>query len=360
MKNRLALGTALAALPLAVLAFAASASLSSHADIVMHVDAAKGVALVRDSHTGRVMAFKASAADLGAIKVGDEVKADWKTNKLVSVKGAARTLPLVEPDYGEPCCNVVVVAKDKAIANGLLSGIITGGGKPYDAVAPFYGIVIAKDLKTGAFHVLDTSVAVEGETPAGATSHPMTMSKAIDEIKVDDPVWIYGKYGAFKSKGVLYGFKLRGAETDGGPWVVEPDPKAVGRYGIIRTNWPEKTGSGYQAIYVYLPGEREKQEYYEFWKKEHSVMEGEYDIKINGMILEKVPIKAGHATRILMGAIHSTAPYATQLTINDTKDRKVMAIQGGETIALPIGTYHLKVGTRTIKVEVKENEVTEF
>jgi hypothetical protein len=78
------------------------------------------------------------------------------------------------------------------------------------------------------------------------------------------------------------------------------------------------------------------------------------------MWLLNVPVKVGHATRILLGALHSTADYAKQLAIHDSKDQLVMKIQGGTIIGLPIGTYHLKVGTRTFKVEIKENEVTEF
>jgi hypothetical protein len=337
----------------------ATAFVSSHSDVVIHVDPARGVAFVRDSHTGKVMAFQASAQELGAIKIGDPVRADWKVGTLTELKGVRKTAALIQPDYGEPCCAVVVVAKDKAIANGLLSGLVTDGGKPYDAVAPFHGIIVAKDNKTGKYHVLDTSVLSEKEAPAGAPQI-MEMSKLVDEVKVDTPVWVNGKYGMFKQGNTVYSFRLRGADNDGGPWVIEPDAEAVGRYGLIRTNWHEKSSSNHQSIKVYLPGKRDADEYHEVWKQKHSVMEGEYDIMINGMVLEKVPIKAGHSTRILMGALHFTAPYAQQLHIMDTKDRAVRTLQGGETVALPIGTYHLKVGTRTVNVEVKENEVTDF
>ncbi len=344
---------------LVVFGIAIAATLQEPCCAVIGVDAVKGTVSVRSNYTGRVMQVK--SADLAkTLKVGDAIDADAEMKAVTSVKGVARTAALVEPDYVEPCCSVVTIAKDKAIANALLSGVVTTGGKPYDAVAPFHGIIVAKDKTTGAFHVLDTSVMVAQERPTGATASPMTMSKTIDEIKVDDPIWINGKYGAFKSKRVTYAFKLRGAETDGGPWVIEPDSEAVGRYGVVRTNWHEKSSSNHQSIKVYLPGKRDADEYHEVWKTKHSVMEGEYDIMINGMVLEKVPIKAGHATRILMGALRSTAPYAQQLHIMDTKDRAVRTLQGGETVALPIGTYHLKVGTRTVKVEVKENELTEF
>ncbi|MEX2244126.1 MAG: hypothetical protein WD716_09810 [Fimbriimonadaceae bacterium] len=357
MKRPLMFVTIASVVSLVVIAFASS--LVEPCCNVVSVDALKGTVQVRNNFTGRLMQIN-SAELAKTLKAGDALDADADMKQLTQIKGVARTVALVEPDALEPCCAIVTIAKDKSIANALLSGVITNAGKPYDAVAPFYGIVVVKDRVSGAFHVLDTAVLIARAELAGATASPMTMSKTLDDLKVDDPIWISGKHGMFKSKGVTYAFKLRGADNDGGPWVVEPDAKAVGRYGIIRTNWHDRAGSAFQAIYVYLPGEREKQEYYEFWKKEHSVMEGEYDIKINGMILEKVPIKSGHATRILLGAIHSTAPFATQLVINDSQDRRVNAIQGGNIIALPIGTYNLKVGTRTVKVEVKENEVTEF
>jgi len=358
MKNRIALATALVVLPLAVIAFAAS--LQEPCCSVIGVDALKGTVGVRNNFTGRLMQIN-SAELAKALKAGDALDADADMKNVTSIKGALRTVALVEPDAIEPCCSIVTIAKDKSIANALLSGIVSTGGKPYDAVAPFYGVVIAKELKTGAFHVLDTSVqVVQNAATADPKATIMAMSKAIDDLKVDDPVWITGKHGMFKSKGVMYAFKLRGAETDGGPWVVEPDAKATGRFGNIRTNWHEKTSSAFQAIYVYLPGKRDKDEYHNFFKTEHSVMEGEYDFKINGAFLENVPVKAGHATRILLGALHWTGPYANQLVIHDSKDRRVNGIQGGTIIALPIGTYNVKVGTRTVKVEIKENEITEF
>lgn len=340
-------------------AFAAVPFISSHSDLIVSVDKAKGLAYVRDSHTGRVMAFKATANEIESLKIGDLAKVDWKAGTLSELKGVKKTTALVQPDTIEPCCSVVVVAKDRAIANGLLSGIVTGGGKPYDAVAPFHGIIVVKDSKTAQYYVLDTAVLSEKEAPAGSPPN-LLMSKVIDDVKVDSPVSINGKYGMFKQGDALYAFKIRGADNDGGPWVIEPDEKAKGRYGIIKTNWHEKVGSGHQSIHVYLPGKTDEYEYREYWKTEHSIMEGEYDVWINGALLEKMPVKAGHATRILLGALNSTAPFAQQLHIYDAKDRKVRSIQGGETVALPIGTYHLKVGTRTVNVEVKENEVTEF
>ncbi len=359
MNRRIVYAIVACALPLAGIVIAAS--LGEPCCGVTNVDAAKGTVSVRNNFTGRLM--QVNSAELAkTLKAGDALDADADMKQVTSIKGVTKMAALVEVDALDPCCAIVTIAKDKSIANSLLSGIISTGGKPYDAVAPFYGVVIAKDTKTGVFHVLDTSVQVlRNPATADRNASKMAMSKAIDDLKVDDPVWISGKHGMFKSKGITYGFKLRGADSnDGQPWVVEPDAKAAGRFGIIRTKWHERIGSGFQAIYVYLPGKRDADEYHEFFKTEHSVMEGEYDIKINGMMLENVPIKSGHSTRILMGGLQSTAAFANQLVIHDSKDRRVNAIQGGNIIALPIGIYHLKVGTRTVKVEIKENEITQF
>lgn len=144
------------------------------------------------------------------------------------------------------------------------------------------------------------------------------------------------------------------------PWVVEPDARATGRFGLLITPWIQGTSSGHQRIYVYLPGKRDKDEYHEDWKTEHRLFEGEYDVMVNGMVLEKVPIKPGHATRILLGALKFTGSFSQQLVITDAKSVKVRTIQGGETVSLPIGEYNAKIGTRTVKVEIKEGETSEF
>lgn len=381
------------------------AGLSSHSDMVVRIDAAKGLALIRDAHTGRVMAFKATPADLGAMKVGDEVKANWKTGTLVDIKGVAKTATLQEPDSLDSCCNVVAVVKDRATMQALLGSIfaepvnkpnvnpaepvsrpnvnpaepITGlrskiksvdavngiqadFGNELNGAEPVSGLILARNNLTGALHALNASVLADDEM--GQTSAPITSS-----VKIGDPVSIDATTGIamLKAQGGTYAFNLRGIKKTAepvnaakGPWVVEPDPKAEGRFGIVRTNWHEKTSSAFQAIYVYLPGKRDRDEYHEFFKTEHSVMVGEYDVKVNGRMLENVPVKAGHATRILLGALRSTAKFENQLAIYDTKDRLVMKIQGGNVIALPIGIYDLKVGTRTVKVEIKENQVSDF
>jgi hypothetical protein len=48
------------------------------------------------------------------------------------------------------------------------------------------------------------------------------------------------------------------------------------------------------------------------------------------------------------------------LVIHVKKDRRISGIQGCTVIALPIGKYVFKVGTRTVKFEIKESKVTEF
>ena len=51
-----------------------------------------------------------------------------------------------------------------------------------------------------------TSAAADGVATADPKATPLTMSKAIDDLKVDDPVWISGTHGMFKSKGAMYAF----------------------------------------------------------------------------------------------------------------------------------------------------------
>lgn len=143
-------------------------------------------------------------------------------------------------------------------------------------------------------------------------------------------------------------------------WKLELDPKAEGGFGSIRTDWHPKTNQAYELVTVFLPGKRDAHEYKEHFKREHSVLAGEYDVSINGMVLEKVPVKAGHATVIQLGALHSMADYSTQLAICDSKEREVATIQGGEVIALPVGTYRVRVGTRYVEAKVTDHQLTDF
>jgi len=150
------------------------------------------------------------------------------------------------------------------------------------------------------------------------------------------------------------------AKAAAAAWRLELDPKAEGHFGIIRTPWHPKTNQAYEAITVFRPGKRDAHEYQEHFKQDHSVLEGEYDVSINGMVLEKVPVKAGHASVIQLGALHSLAEYATQLPICDLNDREVARIQGGEVISLPVGTYHVRVGTRMVDAVIQDGQLTDF
>lgn len=356
---------------------------------VVKADAARGMVTLRNRYTGRVM--QVSSPELAqSLKVGDVLDADPEMRQVISVNGIARTVALQEPAGLEPCCNVVGVIKDRAAVQALLGAVfgepindatmpagsfdaLKSKVKGIDAVKgiqadfrsvldraePVNGIILAQDKLTGALHMLNASVT--DPNTMGSVAAPITSSTRIgDPVSIDTTTGV----ATVKTQTGMYAFGLTGvkksASTSANPWVVEPDPKAVGRNGIVKTSWHEKSGSGYQRIRVYLPGKRDKEEYYENWKTEHTVLEGEYDVSINGVFLSNVPVKVGHATRILLGALHSTAAYANQLAIHDANDNFCNKIQGGEIIALPVGKYHVKVGTRTIEIEIKENEVLDF
>jgi hypothetical protein len=354
---------------------------------VVGIDAAKGSVSIRNRFTGRLMQIK-DASLAAELKLGDAVDADGAMRQITMVKGAAKTAALIEPDGIEPCCSVVAVVKDKAAMEALLGAMfaepvgnpaepvndIRGkarGAAPINDIVskihgaePISGIVVATNTTTGALHVLNLSVADANSMEA--VSAPITSG-----VKIGDPVYLdpVNGIGMMKSAGETYAFNLRGikktAEPVGakGPWVIEPNPEMKGRFGRIVTKWHEKTSSGHEAINVYLPGtdpKTGKAEYTEYWKTDHDQMEGEYDVSINGAMLKNLPVKAGHNTRILMGALRSTAAWGNILYVHDVNDKEISSLQGTEVLALPIGTYHLKVGTRMVPIVISEDELIEF
>lgn len=90
-----------------MLAGAGHPPLSDPCCTVIGVDAARGLVTVRNTETARTLQFKTDIRDIQTIKVGDALEADFAGSVVLSINGAARSYKLSEPDFGEPCCNII-------------------------------------------------------------------------------------------------------------------------------------------------------------------------------------------------------------------------------------------------------------
>jgi hypothetical protein len=367
---------------------------------VISVNAVTGAVMARDTKTGRTFAFTVTADVAATLKPGDDVVADFGGMRVTSVKGATRTPPIREPDPSEPCCGVVAFATDSAALEALLRGLsgaepvgannaanpnmdtgsalksllsrvsnaepvntnsatldfrsLLRGAEPItgiiDPVEPVTGIALLRDLASGAYHV----VAVSGTSPPGVIGSGATAS-------IDDKAGV----ALFRSNNQTYSHPLyrpgRSGTESKGPWVITPNAQLRGIIGRLVTKFPDKTDSSGRLIYVYEPGKTSDHVSVSAVGEDQDIVEGEYDVKVMRVTVPNVPIKKGHETRLLIGALtFAGRDQSLHYVFDATGQKQMFQIIGYEIIAVPAGTYSLKAGTRVIPFVVKDGEVTEL
>lgn len=355
-----------------------------------------GVVLARDTKTGRAFQFTVAADVAAGLQPGDALDADLAGMRLINVKGAARTAQIREPDFGEPCCNVVAYVTDSAALEALLRGIagaepvgannaanpnmdsnsalkallarvsnaepvgansatvdfksLTKGAEPIhnaiDPAEPVGAIVLLRDQTSGVYHV----VPVSGNPPAGAIASGATAS--VDAA---------AGFALIRSGGQTFAHPLYrpSARVEAkGPWVLTPKPEIQGMMGRLVTNFPKETNGTWRGVWVYNVGTQDQVSYMVVGEP-HVIVEGDYDVKVNEVRLSKVPIKRGHETRILLGALKFAAGGQNRRSIYDaTGKTELFQMNEYEIIGIPVGTYSIKAGTRVFTFEIKDGEVT--
>ncbi|MEX2244123.1 MAG: hypothetical protein WD716_09795 [Fimbriimonadaceae bacterium] len=357
-----------------------------------------GVVTARETKTGRTFQFTVPADVAAGLKAGDAVDVNFGGMRVTGVKGAVRTAQIREPDPVEPCCSVVAFATDSAALEALLRGLsgaeptgATNAANPnmdtgsalkallsrvsnaepvgatsatldfrsllrtadpingiIDPVEPINGIALLRDLSSGAYHV----VAVSGTPPPGAIGSAAT-------VAVDNRAGV----ALFRSGGQTYSHPLlrpaQGGSANKGPWVITPNARLSGIMGRLVTKFPEKTDSSGRLIYVYAPGTTEDHVSVAATGEDQDIVEGEYDVKVMRVTVPNVPIKKGHETRLLIGALtFAGRDQSLHYVFDSTGQKQLFQIIGYEIIAVPAGTYSLKAGNRVIPFEIKDGEVT--
>src|SRR4051794_12291880 len=65
--------------------------------------------LIRNNATGRTFLIKADALDFGNLKVGDQVSADFASNRVTSLKGVGRNYSISQMNPADPCCTITSI-----------------------------------------------------------------------------------------------------------------------------------------------------------------------------------------------------------------------------------------------------------
>jgi hypothetical protein len=364
---------------------------------VLFADPVNGVVTARETKTGRTFQFTLPADVASGVKVGDAVDVDLGGMRVTGVKGAARTAQIREPDSSEPCCNVVAFATDSAALEALLRGLsgaeptgATNAANPnmdtgsalkallarvsnaepvgansatvdfrsllkgvepingaVDPAEPVGAIVLLRNITTNAYHV----VAVSGTPPPGAIGSGATA--AIDERS---------GLAYFRASNQTFSHPLyrpaKGGPENKGPWEITPDASLKGITGKLLTNFPQDTDGAWRGVWVYNVGTTDQVSYMVIGEP-HVIVEGEYDVKVNDVKLLRVPIKKGHVTRILLGALKFAAGGQNRRSIWDASGKtELFQMNEYETVGIPQGTYSIKAGSRVVTFEIRDGEVT--
>ena len=143
-------------------------------------------------------------------------------------------------------------------------------------------------------------------------------------------------------------------------WQLSPNPDLKGMRGRLAIKFPEGTSTNARVVRVYEPG-AQKVDIQDAWGKPMELLGGEYDIVLNGARVAKVSIKKGNDTRLLVGAVRLNAKFGTRVVILDENKKQVFATATGPTVvALPVGKYFGGIGKKTVELDVRDGQITDF
>ncbi|HWP30556.1 MAG TPA: hypothetical protein VNK96_02350 [Fimbriimonadales bacterium] len=142
-------------------------------------------------------------------------------------------------------------------------------------------------------------------------------------------------------------------------WEITPNSKLRGVTGRLIAKFPERTDSGARFFHVYKAGTKE--EVHPTTTEPLLLPQGEYDVRVVDVILAKVPIKAGHDTRIKIGAVTFAGGGNTVYHVYDAKGEKELFVMAANQVRpMPVGKYAVKMGSTLVQFEIKDGEVTEL
>ncbi len=93
--------------------------------------------------------------------------------------------------------------------------------------------------------------------------------------------------------------------------------------------------------------------------KYYNLAPGNYNIKLNTVPVENVPIEKGKETRLKAGFLDIVSEGNWELR-SESKEKFLTSGNKPQKLALPVGSYQLKLGTQFFPVSIKDGATVEF
>lgn len=129
--------------------------------------------------------------------------------------------------------------------------------------------------------------------------------------------------------------------------------------GRVVVAFPNGLNLSKTMVYVYQPGATQ-QVALSVGSGTFPLAPGIYDVEVLKIRLTGVSVKAGHDTRVKVGALRITADNATTYRILDeTQQRELTKGYGTSVFGLPVGRYMLHLGQRNEPISINDGTITE-
>lgn len=327
---------------------------------IVGINPANNTVVAKNTTTGRLFVFKVDAMDIKAITLKDPVTTNGNLSTVAAVNGVARKYKiepineikinkaqpvgkpnisnaepagLVQINYGQPCCSITDIRINNA--------------------QPCCNMVTAKNKTTGEIIRFKA---------------PVYVARA---VKVGDPVYIdpccsfaivqssYQGGGQMNS----FGYPIESGEGNSqenstAKWVISPVTTMKGVLGRLNMNFP--AGVDWNIwIYTQADNKMVNSFYQTHNTNMYNLSPGEYRLLLSNVPVENVPIQKGNETRLKAGFLNVISEGSWEL-YDELKEKFYASNTKPQKIALPVGSYYLKLGGQFYLGVIKDKMTVEY
>lgn len=350
-------------------------------------DIKTNLVVARDKTTGRLSCFKTDNLDINGIRKGDAVTINLQSKKITSIGGAVRNYNILQPDNAEPLGILTTLRIDNAepLGNTQVDKAKPLGATPCcgivsiepDPLEPCCSVVSFKNNSSGALSRFKAPKNISSTLKVGQPVYadpvnglkinnlePVNGMKINNVEPVNGLAIVQSPYGNNNGGMSSYGYPASsGNETTGNSnasdkWVITPVPNMKGVLGKLNSSFPAGV-RWTMDIYTQTENKMVNLITSNHNIKTSSLSPGEYAIKFTGVQLENVPVEKGKETRIKAGFLNVVSDGSWDL-YDAAKEHIHTSNTKPEKIALPVGSYQLKMGGQYYPVVIKDKETVEF
>ena len=139
-------------------------------------------------------------------------------------------------------------------------------------------------------------------------------------------------------------------------WVITPVINMKGVLGRLDINFPTDVE---RNILIYQIADNKFIRSVSYNDKIFTIAPGQYRFTITNVPVENAPIQKGHETRLKMGFLNVVSEGDWHL-YNETKEKAFTSGNKPKKIALPVGSFQLKLGLDFFPFVIKDGETVEY